>query len=769
MTDWIFGVIGTILYPLFSIIFLFVDALQSVFRIFAGVGAVKITDGGNFNLSETIGAGNSGRTNDTGLIFYFLNTPLVKNMLMSIMLLAMFLIIIFTVMAFIKNAYAAKQKGWKEIVGNAIKGLANFIFIPVCCLLGVWLGNILLNAIDGATSSGGSTQMSRKLFITCAYNANVFRAHEGDENGELNPNKYLKFAELYNEYVEPNAFDTSSKEKAAAAVKARFSKDQIAQQIDNIYAAKSSVTKIDADGNVVVENVDAPSIHWYWQVWDLYNLWEINYLTLVVGGVFMLYVLVGLTYGMVRRLFILLMLFIISPGIAAMYPLDDGSALGGWKKKFIGETISAYGAVAGMNLFFSILPLIDRIEVATGFLAPIIQLLVMVSGLFVVKEIIGMISGFIGAEDAYSKGTSLRGQTTKAAKDWGKKAVTKGAKYAFSAHNAAKDSTGFWHKVGAGLKGVGKEGFHDATGLLGFDSRNASGLKDMLLNSKWMEDVKEGKKQAREGEMQAIKARGLKLISEMADEAASTSDPTERAKKIKEVLDRAKKSGVEKEIAQIVADQLNEQEVTKAKRDRTYVMKINTADSLLEDIKKVGTAASALDEVRKAQSRMVDESDILSASGATAAATTLGLTTNPSERAKRMRDGYTDNEIEEQRLAGHTAEADAMIAINRAAEEAKERRSEYRSALSALDSAAVDTTSLTYSGFAPLKKDEIKAAILEARDGGDLTGAKFTALISSLDGLKVVVDNINSSRVETVRDRMGDIRRASGNTGEKKK
>ena len=100
------------------------------------------------------------------------------------MTLGLFLLIIFTVMAFIKNAYSSKQKNWKEIIGNSIKGLANFIFLPVCCLLGVWAGNILLNAIDGATSTGGATLMSRKLFLAAAYDANKYRrGDKGDDEG----------------------------------------------------------------------------------------------------------------------------------------------------------------------------------------------------------------------------------------------------------------------------------------------------------------------------------------------------------------------------------------------------------------------------------------------------------------------------------------------------------------------------------------------------------------------------------------------------------
>ena len=318
--DTITSVIGTLLYPLFSVIFLFIDGIQHVFYAFAGIGNIWFDTQSTNASGDVIGntpitSGNSGGERDTGIIYFLFNNALVKNMLMSIMLLALFLIIIFTVMAFIKNAYAAKQKGWKEIIGNAIKGLANFIFLPVCCLLGVWLGNILLVAINGATSNGGSTNMSRKLFIACAYNANIYRL-EGNLRPEKGDGSLARSA-----YLEayPDRQDADSQ------IPDGLSHEEYALIIDELYAQS-------ADNNL--------NIHWYSKVGTHYSLWQINYIILIVGGVFMLYALGSLSFGMIRRLFLLIILFIISPGVCALYPLDEGKAVGSWKQKFIEQVLA---------------------------------------------------------------------------------------------------------------------------------------------------------------------------------------------------------------------------------------------------------------------------------------------------------------------------------------------------------------------------------------------------------------------------------------------
>lgn len=445
MIDWILGIIGTIFYPLFCVILLFLDGIQSIFYAFAGIGGVEIGDWTrNGNMLST---SEQGIDADGGIVYFLFQHELVKNMLISIMLLAIFLIIIFTVMAFIKNVYAAKQKGWKEIVGNAIKGLANFIFIPVCCLLGVWLGNILLQAINGATSSGGSTQMSRKLFIASAYNANVFRMGNFTKLTHSDVTDFAGGCEILSgpdagkKYTE--VYEIKNHSNQDGSIDSVYY-DYYADVIDKIHSeTDASLVQFAGIGTVA----------------KFYATYAINYLVLVVGGVFMLYVLCSLAFAMVRRMFILLTLFIISPGICAMYPLDEGKAVGKWKDEFIKQVLSAYGAVAGLNIFFSLIPLIDQIHLggwANGVLVDeLIQIFILVSGLLVVKELISLISGFVGGEDAYSKGASLMSSTRSAMKKYGGGTVNKvtGAFASAKGKAAAGDGSTFGNLMRGALKG----------------------------------------------------------------------------------------------------------------------------------------------------------------------------------------------------------------------------------------------------------------------------------------------------------------------------
>lgn len=444
MLNFVLNTLGQILYPLFAVVFLFIQVLQKLFYGFAGMGIIYY-DG------RSITSGNTGALEDTGIIYYLLNSSTIKNALISMSTLALLLLIIFTALAFIKNVYVSKPKSWQEIVGNAFKGLMNFILVPACCLFGVWLGNILLQAINSATSSTGSQHLDRKLFVAAAYNANRFRQKEeydasGKETLVISDSDYQW---LVNEANTRKIIDGSGNKGETYITKNPIQTGQMysyyANYIDEMYA-----------------NSDANIYSWSGANHG-YIIWDINMLVIVVGGVFMCTVLISLAYAMVRRMFLILMLFVVSPGVCSLYPLDEGKAVGSWKSEFIKQVISVYAAVVGINLFFAVMPLIDKITIftASGWLDSIVQILILTIGLFTVKEFVASITSWIGGEDVISKGASVRKQAKDAVTSRAKKAVTAGA-FAFGNASNAK---GFLGKTGSFFGTLGNEVLKSTTGL----------------------------------------------------------------------------------------------------------------------------------------------------------------------------------------------------------------------------------------------------------------------------------------------------------------
>lgn len=428
MLNTVLGFIGRILYPIFSVIYTCIDILQGIFGAFAGIDPI-IYDG------TVIGSGNTGLETDSGIVYYLLTSDLVINMFFSMLALAVILLLVFLVMAFIRNVYAAQPKSWKDIVGSAIKGIGNFIIIPVAAILGVWLGNIVLQAINGATSQEGSTlSLSRQLFLCSSYNANKLR--NGDMTLDENTiSNIANFCSSYDIVVDTNQTDPN----------------YYAECIDQAYGA------------------GAP-INTWGQVDTYYTLSDINYLILAAGGIFILYVLGAISFGMVKRLFKLVVLFIISPVMCSMYPIDNGNATSSWRSNFLKTTINAYGAVAGMNLFFAITPIIQSIDLSTvvNDQLGLTQLLLVIAGLYMVKDLIDMISNLIGAEDAYGSGAALMGNVRRRVGN-GQKRVGKavvGVSGAFSRAIGAAKGAGEVTEEGESKKGRAKAFFKSLGGSM---------------------------------------------------------------------------------------------------------------------------------------------------------------------------------------------------------------------------------------------------------------------------------------------------------------
>ena len=158
----------------------------------------------------------------------------------------------------------------------------------------------------------------------------------------------------------------------------------------------------------------------YKAVFYFYNLNDINYFLMYLAGWFALKSLLFVCFGLIMRLYMVIILFVISPPIIAMAPIDNGSALSKWRGKFIGQVLSAYGTVVGLNLFFDIVNVINKIEIfkenspsvwmnfTAGFYNNIFQLLVVLVGCLMIKNFNGVISQLIGAEDAMSSGAQMK-------------------------------------------------------------------------------------------------------------------------------------------------------------------------------------------------------------------------------------------------------------------------------------------------------------------------------------------------------------------------
>lgn len=318
-----------------------------------------------------------------------------------------------------------------------------------------------------AVAYTNNTTFSGVMFKTAAYNCNRVRSGTYSPASQKSWSKWTNFGVFYS-----NANGTALK-------------DNVADQID--YAFQNALTlKEDLRGDVGLlpwakdknwdyleksgkEDTSLLTAYFYGfgalnliglndvavfskfnvgLVYYYYDLWGFNYFLGFAGIIAFILILGNVVFGLMTRLIQLVVLFFVFPPLIGIAPLDDGNAFKAWRKQFISDVLMAYGAIVGMNLFLLILPFLNTISFFNiAVLDRIMNIFLMLAGLTMVKNLIKMISTFIGGSDANASGE----ETRKAVGDVGGKALATTVKAANVGLKVGKGAFGLMGAAGRGV------------------------------------------------------------------------------------------------------------------------------------------------------------------------------------------------------------------------------------------------------------------------------------------------------------------------------
>lgn len=459
---WVFQGITNVLEVVFSHIFLLtyqivavpifltMDIIQLVFKKFAGLD------------SYVVGGLAGGEVQSGDIVLTLINTPTIQNVFWALLILGIVLLIIVTIVALVRAETQSvdnkDRKSHSKIFSDSIRALFNFIMVPVVAILGIFMGNALLRTLDSATSGGNNTRVSSILFRACAYECNRARLTE-------------KFAfDIRDEgFNSMGVIKGSTQEEIATAIDEAFANfthfdwQSLNLPSLNLFSSGSAISAylhvltltLYSAGTAYIPRC-CFSVYDTAQVFYYYSLPSFNWLMLIIGSLFILWVLLVTSIGLIKRIFKLIILLVISPPIVAVSPLDSGATLGRWKKQFIGSVLSAYGTIVGLNLVFLILGPLQSIqflyvgsaELGGISIAPanmLIQVLILVAALLFFKNFVKELSEMIGAENSYETGAKATGEIAKkvgtvAAAAVGAAGAVKAAKAAKAAKQAGAAS-----------------------------------------------------------------------------------------------------------------------------------------------------------------------------------------------------------------------------------------------------------------------------------------------------------------------------------------
>lgn len=497
IASWVgalFSIIPKTLYLLITFAMQIVDIIQLLFQKLAGLDVYYVTENGT-------------ATKESGdFLIYFLRKVLfekgtLNTVFWSIVILGLFLLVFATIVAVIRTQYNYDEKPVSptKVVGQAIKSLLSFAIVPIVAFFGVYLGNIFLQAINSATTVQGDTMkfdesakiklepytlsdgkktysginlfgqnigmrndtFSGMVFRASSYRANRIR-NSADFRALCDGSKETMAGSVYSGVtfgmfeVTANDYETAAKRLDDAFV-FNYRLDQFAYvnwKASTETALTMSVGVLFNDFTVAGYAVPYKTFSRYnvaW-VWFYYDLWQFDYVMAIISIVALAIIYLNITSAMMKRAIELTMLMVVSPAVVAVTPLDGGGMQKRWRENFIKKTLSAYGAVVGVNLLFIILPIIRNVNFFNiPIVDTIVQLLFTIVGLTCIKDFMKMMSELVGGEDAQSIGADVN----KKMADTAMKVGSVAASVAMPAAGALK---GMMTKSIGGLagKGVGK-------------------------------------------------------------------------------------------------------------------------------------------------------------------------------------------------------------------------------------------------------------------------------------------------------------------------
>lgn len=240
-----------------------------------------------------------------------------------VLLVSFALLFVFTIAALIKNeGETGERKSKSQILGSSLKSFIGFLVIPFLLISGILLSNTVMQSVSQGMK-GNIVQENYSI------------------GGEL----------------------------LVTVGKEAYLRD---------YASQENIEAMIKSGEIEYKDIDT--------ITGIYDLKDINYFVGIIGGTVMLVMLFLGALVFVQRIFDLILLYLISPLPVSAIPIDNGERFRIWRDLTIGKTLSAYGIVLSLNIFFLIVPGSKYISFGNEKLDGMLKLLFMIGGTFAVTK-----------------------------------------------------------------------------------------------------------------------------------------------------------------------------------------------------------------------------------------------------------------------------------------------------------------------------------------------------------------------------------------------
>ncbi len=137
------------------------------------------------------------------------------------------------------------------------------------------------------------------------------------------------------------------------------------------------------------------------------NIAEIDYLVGFASAIFCLIIMIICLFSFIRRIYDIVLLYIVSPYFASTMVLDDGQKFAHWRETFIAKVLVGFGSALGMRLFLLLIPVVmsddiqffsnSAVEATAGY---VLKLLFILGGMYAVYKSSSLLTSIISTSVA---------------------------------------------------------------------------------------------------------------------------------------------------------------------------------------------------------------------------------------------------------------------------------------------------------------------------------------------------------------------------------
>ena len=285
------------------------------------------------------------------IIEYLVGDSTVGTIFWCVFILAVGLTCIFGIVALVKNMIA-NNRNVSSIIGKIGLSLLGTMAMLLVVILGILISNSLLTLVAEIFQIGNTTKLSNELFNACV-----------------------------GEWL--NGFSVA--------------------EID---ITNCSVSQILGDYNATALGIWPTS----WKCNGMINPNTFLYLPSMIAAIALMIALVVAIINLAKRVYEIVLLYIIMPVSMATLPLDDGAKFKMWRETFVTKIILAYGTVFSVNIFILLLPLLSRMHIdgVGGFGNSMFIIFMIIGGAMVIPAGQNLFARLFGtADDMHAGGSFL--------------------------------------------------------------------------------------------------------------------------------------------------------------------------------------------------------------------------------------------------------------------------------------------------------------------------------------------------------------------------